>query len=67
MMIHEMVTICRARRKIEITRDVINHSDRPRRGMKWALATTFLLTISVSSLAEEVSTDLVAMAGEDEQ
>ncbi|MEZ5575659.1 MAG: TonB-dependent receptor plug domain-containing protein [Candidatus Competibacteraceae bacterium] len=67
MMIREMATIFRVCRRIETTHDLINLGDRPRRGMKWALATTFLLTVSVSSLAEEVSTDLVAMAGEDEQ
>lgn len=67
MMIREMATIFRVCRRIETTHNLINLGDRPRRGMKWALATTFLLTVSVSSLAEEVSTDLVAMAGEDEQ
>ncbi len=68
MMIHEMVTICRARRKIEITCDVINHSDRPRCWMKWVLATTFSLSISIPSLAEEASADLAAVpASEDEQ
>ena len=67
MMIREMATIFRVCRRIETTHDLINLGDRPRRGMKWALATTFLLTVSVSSLAEEVSTDLITMAGEDEQ
>ncbi|HPE73124.1 MAG TPA: TonB-dependent receptor [Candidatus Competibacter sp.] len=67
MMICEMATIFRACRKIEIIDDVINPGDRPRCRMKWVLATTFLLTTSVSLLAEEVSTNLVAMTGEDEQ
>ena len=52
MMIREMATIFRAHRKIETTHDLINPGDRPRRRMKWALATMFLLTISVSSLAD---------------